>query len=75
MQIVKGIDIVDLGLFIVKHRILIITDTQLGYDESLNKKGIMVPRFQFTDIKKRLSKILELTKPKIDKPVKLYKFI
>lgn len=57
MEIYPGIEIVDLALYIKKNKILVITDTQIGMEESLNKQGILVPRFQFDDIIKRLDKI------------------
>lgn len=57
MEIYSGIEIVDLALYIKKNKILIITDTQIGLEESLNKQGVLVPRFQLKDIIKRLDKI------------------
>jgi uncharacterized protein len=64
MELHKGIEIIDLALFLVKQKILIIADTQIGYEESLNKKGIFIPRFQHKDIIDRLEKIINVTKPK-----------
>ena len=52
MDIIPGIKLVDLALSIKDT--LIITDTQIGYEESLNKQGILIPRFQLNDILKRL---------------------
>jgi len=60
MEIHKGIEIVDLAL---KYGdILILGDLQLGYEEYLNRNGILVPRFQTEDILKRIRGILENTK-------------
>ncbi len=56
MEIHPGIEIVDLAL--QYKDILIIGDLQLGYEEYLAKHGYLVPRFQFHDIKERLTKIL-----------------
>ncbi len=64
MNIEKGIMILDLALFLDKEKIIIISDTQIGYEESLNKKGFLIPRFQNKDILKRLEKIIKVTKPK-----------
>jgi len=61
MKISKRIEIVDLGLKIGKT--LIIGDLHIGYEEALNKKGIMVPRFQFKDLIKRLTAIISKIKP------------
>lgn len=55
MQIYKEIEIIDLGL---KYKdILIIGDVQLGYEESMNKKGYLIPKFNLDEIIKRLDKI------------------
>lgn len=57
MKIHKGIEIVDLAL---KHGdVLILGDLQLGYEDYLNKKGVMVPRFQTEDVLGRIRNILE----------------
>jgi len=64
MNILPGIKIVDLGLFIEKHKILIISDLHLGIEASLNKQGYLIPRFQFDEIKTRLKKMLEEVNPK-----------
>jgi len=60
MNIYNNIEIVDLGLLIDKT--LVIADTHIGFEEALNKQGILVPRFQFSEIIKRLEKILKLKK-------------
>ncbi|MBN2367665.1 metallophosphoesterase [Candidatus Woesearchaeota archaeon] len=62
MQIEKGIEIIDLALLIEK-KILVISDTQIGYEESLNKQGILIPRQQYNLQIKRLEKILDKAKP------------
>lgn len=56
MEIYKGIEIIDLAL---RYKdILILGDLQLGYEEHLNKNGIMAPRFQRDDVIERLACIL-----------------
>ncbi len=65
MEIEKNIEIVDLALYLKKHKALIISDLHIGYEEELQKKGVLVPMFQFKDIVKRLTKILRKTKPKL----------
>jgi putative SbcD/Mre11-related phosphoesterase len=64
MELYNGVQIVDLSLFLPKSKTLIITDTQLGYEESINKQGVLLPRFQFKDIIDRLDRIIKVTKPK-----------
>jgi len=65
MEIIDNIEIIDLGLYLKKQKVLVITDTQIGYEESLNKQGILLPRFQFNDLIKRLRKIIDKCKPEI----------
>ena len=57
MNIAEGIKIVDLALFFEKEKALILSDIHIGYEEALNKQGILVPRFHFNDLVKRLAKI------------------
>src|SRR3990167_887500 len=61
MEIAKGIEIIDLALYLKPQQILIISDMHIGYEESLNKEGILVPRFQFVDTIKRLERIVDAT--------------
>ncbi len=63
MNILPDIRIIDLALYLEKHKTLVITDTQIGYEESLNKQGILVPRFQYRDLISRLKNILRQVKP------------
>ncbi|PIN86324.1 phosphoesterase [Candidatus Woesearchaeota archaeon CG10_big_fil_rev_8_21_14_0_10_44_13] len=63
MDISKNIKIVDLGLKIGKT--LILADLHIGYEEALNKQGLMVPRFQFKDLQERLEKILKKANPDV----------
>lgn len=58
MEIYKGIKVIDLCLYIENYKTLVIADMHLGYEESLNKKGVLIPRSQFKNIYERLSKIL-----------------
>jgi len=64
----QGIEIIDLGLLLKNEKILVLSDFHIGYEEALNKQGILVPKFQFKDIIKRLTKIFSrLKKDKIKK--------
>ncbi len=58
MEIDKGMRIYDLSLYLVKSKTLIIADMHLGYEEALNKRGVLIPRIQFKDTYERLEKIL-----------------
>ncbi len=61
MHILGDIEIIDLCLYLKKEKILILADTHIGYEEALNKQGVLIPRFQFKEIIKRLEKVLEKT--------------
>jgi len=58
MEIMPGIEIRDLALWLKKENILVIADLHIGFEEALNKQGVLVPRFQFRDIVQRLEKVL-----------------
>ncbi len=61
-------EIIDLALYV--DNVLIIADTHIGYEEALNKQGILIPRFQFKEIIKRLDGIFSKLKGrKIEKIV------
>tara|TARA_Y100000310_G_scaffold333832_1_gene412200 strand:- start:344 stop:1054 length:711 start_codon:yes stop_codon:yes gene_type:complete len=65
MKITSNIEIIDLALYLKKEKVLIIADSHIGYEESLNKQGIMIPRTAFKDLIIRLEKILKKIKPEI----------
>jgi hypothetical protein len=64
MEISKGIEIIDLALYLKKQRTLVLSDFHIGYEESIAKQGVLVPRFQFNDTIERLKKIFRKAKPK-----------
>lgn len=67
-KISKGIKVLGTALFIEKEKTLVIADLHLGYEEMLNKQGVLMPRINFEEIKQSLEKIfLELKKAKIEK--------
>src|SRR3989338_8932339 len=59
MQILSHTEIVDLGLYFTKHQLLAITDLQFGYEESLNKKVVLVPRVVHQEMQKRMEAMLQ----------------
>ena len=65
MEILNGIEIVDLALFIKKESILIFGDLHIGQEESMNKEGILIPRFQYKDLLFKTKKIISLTNPSL----------
>src|SRR3989338_3801483 len=66
MKISNNIEAIDLALYANNH--LILADFHIGYEEALNKQGLLVPRFQFEEIIKRLESIfLRLKNKSIEK--------
>jgi len=63
MNILKDVKIVDLGLFFEKEKLLAISDVHIGYEEAMNKQGLLVPRVQFKEIMIKLEKLLRLVRP------------
>lgn len=58
MEISKGIEIIDLCLYLKKEKALIVSDFHMGYEEALNNQGILIPRTQYAETMKRVEKIL-----------------
>ncbi|MBD3303555.1 phosphoesterase [Candidatus Woesearchaeota archaeon] len=65
MEIAPGIQIIDLGVYLAKHKTLVLSDFHIGYEEELNKKGILVPRVQYKDVIDRLELIFSKVKPEV----------
>jgi uncharacterized protein len=65
MEILPDIKIIDLALYLKKQKILVIADLHIGFEEMLNKQGILIPRHQLKDIIDRLDKIFLKCKPKM----------
>lgn len=59
MNLHKSIKIIDLALYLKTYNALVIGDVHLGFEESLAKQGVLMPRFQFQDTIQRLEKILK----------------
>src|SRR3989344_6353736 len=60
MKVNDGIELIDLTAY--TENTLILTDFHIGYEEALNKQGILMPRFQFKEIIQRLDSILNRLK-------------
>jgi len=65
MEISPGIEIIGKSLWFKKQKALVIADLHIGYEEALNKQGILVPRMQFKETLSELKVLLEQTKPKL----------
>ena len=59
MKLLEGIETADLALYLKKERTLIVGDVHIGFEEALNKQGILVPRFHLSDVLERLGMIFE----------------
>jgi len=59
MKIARGLKIIDLALYLEDQKTLVIADTHIGYEEALNKQGVLVPRLRAGELKKRLITILD----------------
>ena len=62
MKILPSIEIVDLALYF--DSVLVIADVHIGYEEALNRQGVLVPRLQLEEIVKRMEGILDGLKGK-----------
>ncbi|MBI2649824.1 metallophosphoesterase [Candidatus Woesearchaeota archaeon] len=62
MKILPNMEIIDLALYF--DSTLVIADVHIGYEEALNKQGVLVPRLQFEEIVKRMERIFGILKNK-----------
>ena len=60
IEILPGIALADLALYLKKENILVIGDVHLGYEDAMTKQGVFMPRFQFKDTISHLEKIFSL---------------
>jgi len=65
MNILPNIKIIGLTLFLEKQKILVIADSHIGYEEALNKQGVLIPRLQFKEILKHLEPVFKQVKPEM----------
>lgn len=59
MEILPNVEIRNLGLFIDK-KVLVISDLHIGFEEYLNKKGVLVPLNQFKDLYVQIKELMKL---------------
>ncbi len=62
MEIIPDVEIVNTALHLKKEKTLVIGDVHIGYEEALNKQGLLIPRAQFKDIVKRCEKLFSKIK-------------
>lgn len=56
MKVLDNIEAIDLALYL--DSTLVISDVHIGYEEALNKQGVLVPRLQFGEMVQKIEKIL-----------------
>jgi uncharacterized protein len=59
MELLKSIIAEDLFLYLSEYKTFIVSDIHIGYEESLNRQGILIPRNSYNDLLLRLEKSLE----------------
>ncbi|MBI4152597.1 metallophosphoesterase [Candidatus Woesearchaeota archaeon] len=64
MEIAPHLEIIGTALWLATKKILIINDLHLGYEEALQQKGVLIPKFQLREIITRLEQIFQKVKPK-----------
>lgn len=62
MYISRKILLNDLFIYLPKYNAFILSDIHIGYEESLNRRGIFIPKNNYNDILLRLEKSLETLK-------------
>lgn len=55
MNILDNIELADLAIY--TNKTLILADLHIGYEEALNKQGVLVPRLQLEEMSKRIENI------------------
>jgi len=58
-MLVDSFEIFDGGLFIKDLDAVVISDTHFGFEESLNREGVFVPRFHFDDVVSRMKGVFD----------------
>ncbi|MBI4918778.1 metallophosphoesterase [archaeon] len=64
MEIIKEILINGSALYLKKHQTIVISDLHLGYEGYLEKRGVLVPRFQLKDTIVQIKELLNKFKVK-----------
>ncbi len=62
-KLLKDIYALGLGVWLPKRKVFVVADLHLGYEEYLNKQGILIPRQQFKLTNELLEKMLATIKP------------
>ncbi|MBU2496472.1 MAG: metallophosphoesterase [Nanoarchaeota archaeon] len=63
VKLLENVYALGLGILLKKEKVFILGDLHIGYEEYLNKQGILIPREQFKLTKNLLEKTLATIKP------------
>lgn len=63
MEIMENVFIEGLSLYLKEHSTIVISDVHLGFEESLNKQGILIPRTEFENTMNKLSVLINNLNP------------
>jgi len=63
-EIIPGFEAVNLTLHVPEYEALVFADIHLGYEEALNREGILVPHFQYKDVVGHVKAAIDETRPK-----------
>jgi hypothetical protein len=63
MKILKNMELIGKSLFLIKEKILIISDLHIGFEQIALDSGFFIPKTQHEDMKKTLEDILKKVKP------------
>jgi putative SbcD/Mre11-related phosphoesterase len=63
MNIGDGIELVGHALFLSRYKALVASDLHIGYEESLNRQGVLVPRQQKDKLEQGLVAVVRACKP------------
>ncbi len=69
MELAPGAEAIDLALYLPAHKTLVLSDLHMGFEEALNRQGVLVPRTHFKDLVDRLEVIFARLKT-AKKPVR-----
>ncbi|MGV8171319.1 MAG: metallophosphoesterase [Candidatus Woesearchaeota archaeon] len=59
MELLKGVIAEDLFLYLPDYKTFILSDIHIGYEESLNRQGILIPRNNYTDLIIRIERAID----------------
>jgi uncharacterized protein len=63
-ELLVGFRSIGLALHVPAHEALVFADIHLGYEEALNKAGVLVPHFQYKDVLAHVLWAIKRTNPK-----------